>query len=129
MLFYPAADLEDANDLPPAPDGKYYFLNREDGAYFNSLYIPDFAHARHPHASPMHAESLEGLPPALVITAEFDPLCRQGEAFAERLKQAGVAVEATRYAGAIHGFATMDVPMGAQVLAQAADWLKARFSS
>jgi acetyl esterase len=129
VLIYPAADLEDANELKPAPDGEYYFLNREDGAYFNRLYLGDLARARHPHASPIHADSLQGLPPALVITAEYDPLCRQGEAFAEKLRQAGVEVEHTRYPGAIHGFVTMPVPMGRQALAQAAAWLKSRFAT
>ncbi len=128
VLIYPVADLEDANEFQPASDGRYYFLNREDGAYFNRLYLVDFAHARHPHASPMFAEALAGLPPALVITAEYDPLCRQGEAFAAKLKAAGVETTLSRYAGAIHGFATMAVPMGRQCLEEAAAWLKARFA-
>ena len=127
VLIYPAADLEDANEFQPAPDGQYYFLNRHDGAYFNSLYLVDMANARHPHASPMFAETLDGVPPALVITAEYDPLCRQGEAFAEQLKAAGVETTLTRYPGAIHGFVTMPVPMATTALTQAADWLKARF--
>ena len=126
VLIYPAADLEDANNLQPAPDGQFYVLNREDGAYFNSLYLVDFAHARHPHASPMFAEDLKGLPPALVITAEFDPLCPQGEAFARKLQEAGVETRLHRYAGAIHGFATFPTPMGRQCLQEAADWLKER---
>ena len=128
VLIYPAADLEDANDLKPAPDGEYYFLNRQDGAYFNRLYLGEVSRARHPHASPIFADALAGLPPALVITAEYDPLCAQGEAFAKALKDAGVEVDHTRYAGAIHGFVTMPVPMGRQALEQAAEWLKARFN-
>ncbi len=129
VLIYPAADLEDANEFQPAPDGNYYFLNRDDGAYFSSLYLPSPADARHPHASPMFAESVDHLPPALVITAEYDPLCRQGEAYATRLKAAGVEVEHTRYAGAIHGFVTMPAPMATEALGQVAAWLKRRFGA
>ena len=129
VLIYPAADLEDANEFQPAPDGKYYFLGRTDGAYFNSLYLGEPSQARHPHASPMFAEEVADLPPALVLTAEYDPLCRQGEAFAARLKAAGVPVAHRRYAGAIHGFVTMPVPMAREALGEAAAWLKARFAA
>ena len=128
VLFYPVTDLEATYDVPPAPDGKYYFLTKEDCAYFNDLYLPGPGDARHPHASPMFAEDVAGLPPALVITAEYDPLCRQGDAFAVRLKAAGVEVEHSRYAGAIHGFVTMPLPMGKEALAQATTWLKRRFA-
>jgi acetyl esterase len=127
VLIYPAADLEDAMEFQPAPDGGYYLLGRTDGAYFNSLYLGDPGQVRHPHASPMFAEDLSRLPPALVITGEYDPLCRQGEAFAASLEAAGVPVTKRRYAGAIHGFVSMPVPLAREALGEAAAWLKAKF--
>ena len=127
VLIYPLTDAVDADDFQPADDGKLYFFKAKDGAYFNSLYFGDMADARHPHASPVFAENVAGLPPALVLTAEYDPLCRQGETYAARLKAAGVEVDQRRYAGAIHGFISMPVPMAGEALGECAAWLKRRF--
>jgi acetyl esterase len=127
VLIYPLTDAIDAQEFQPAADGKLYFFKAHDGAYFNSLYFGDMEQARLPHASPMFAESVADLPPALVITAEYDPLCRQGEAYGARLKAAGVEVAHSRYGGAIHGFISMPLPMAAEALAECAAWLRRRF--
>jgi acetyl esterase len=66
-------------------------------------YFRDPADARLPLASPVRADDLSGLPPAHIITAEFDPLRNEGEWYARRLAEAGVEVTATRYPGAVHG--------------------------
>ena len=58
----------------------------------------------HPHLSPLFAASHRGLPPALIVTAGFDPLTDSGHAYAEKLRQAGVAVTHIHYPGMIHGF-------------------------
>ena len=126
-LIYPLTDAMDAEEFQPAPDGKLYFFKAKDGAYFNSLYFGDMTEARHPHASPMFAERVADLPPAFVLTAEFDPLCNQGEAYAARLKAAGVEVAHSRYGGTIHGFITMPLPMAAEALDEVSAWLTRRF--
>jgi acetyl esterase len=71
--------------------------------WFWRHYLARQEQGREPNASPLLAKSLADLPPALVITAGCDPLRDEGEAYARRLREAGVAVTATQYPGMFHG--------------------------
>jgi len=85
-----------------------YLLTREGMRWFAAHYLNAEADAADWRASPLRTPSLAELPPALVVTAGFDPLRDEGEAYAVRLRDAGVRVDAVCYGGMLHGF----VPMG-----------------
>ncbi|MBM7060342.1 alpha/beta hydrolase [Pseudomonas sp. UL073] len=105
-LFYPVTDGGcDSASYERFADG--YFLSRAAMQWFWQQYLSDPAQIADPLASPLRADSLAGLPPTTLLTAEFDPLCDEGEAFAQRLRDAGVSVRLQRCAGMIHGFASM----------------------
>ncbi|MBY4039244.1 alpha/beta hydrolase [Rhodococcus fascians] len=79
-------------------------LGSDDVLFFWDQYLRDVSDRTDPRATPMNAESLHGLPPAFVLTAEFDPIRDDGEAYAQRLADAGVPTKLVRYEGIIHGF-------------------------
>jgi acetyl esterase len=106
LLVYPNTDqLADDESMRAADDP--FLFNRHSVAWYRRHYLADPGGAASPLASPLRAETLAGLPPALVITAEYDPLRDQGEAYARRLADEGVQTELSRYPGMAHGFFTM----------------------
>lgn len=103
LLVYPVTDAR--FDTPSYRDnGTGHLLTRDTMMWFWDLYVPNALDRTHELASPLRADSLASLPPALVLTAEYDPLRDEGEAYANALISAGVEVTQTRYAGLIHGF-------------------------
>ena len=128
LLVYPNTDqLADDASMRAADDP--FLFNRHSVAWYRRHYLADPGDAANPLASPLRASSLAGLPPALVITAEYDPLRDQGEAYARRLAGDGVQVELSRYPGMAHGFFTMAGAVDASraAIAQAASRLRAWF--
>jgi acetyl esterase/lipase len=106
VLIYPVTD-NDLNTHSYVENATGYVLTREGMRWFWNHYLADSRQGLEPHASPLRAPSLAGLPSALVITAECDPLRDEGEAYAARLRDAGVPVTVTRYDGMFHGFVRM----------------------
>ncbi len=105
LLIYPVTDFDGAADYPSRVDNATgYFLTEEDMLWFASLYLPEGADRDDPTLSPLRAKDLSGLPPAVILTAEYDPLRDEGEAYAAALAAAGVEVHHRRAAGLIHGF-------------------------
>ena len=103
LLIYPLVDFYDQS--PSIRElAKDYFLTSEAMDWFTAMYLPSHEAGLEPNASPMHAADVRGLPPAMIITAEYDPLRDQGEAYARTLQSAGVPVELKRYEGMIHAF-------------------------
>lgn len=130
LLVYPATDYDD--DRPSAHEYAIgTLLSRSDMRWFWGHYVGSPEQGRHPYASPLNAASLEGLPPAMVITAERDPLRDQAEAYARRLEQSGVPVTIKRYQGAMHVFFQMSgvLDEGKQALADAGAALRAALHS
>jgi acetyl esterase len=108
-LLIPATDASvDTDSYHEYVTGR--FLPRAFMKYGWDLYVPDEATRNNPYVSPLRAtiQQLQGLPPALVITAENDPLRDEGEAYARKLDNAGVKVVATRYNGMIHDFVLLN---------------------
>ena len=106
FLIYPATDMR--MDWPSAErHAKQLPLTKAAMDWFIAHYLRNDADKADWRASPLRAASLKGLPPALIITAGFDPLCDEGEAYAKALRAAGVSVTYEPFGGQIHGFLTM----------------------
>ncbi|MGD8831951.1 MAG: alpha/beta hydrolase [Pseudomonadales bacterium] len=103
LLAYPVVD-HDLSRASYVENGAGYLLETETMAWFWDVYCPDPARRAEPAASPLRADSLADLPPALVLTAEFDPLRDEGHAYADALAAAGVPASAICFDGLVHDF-------------------------
>lgn len=115
LLIYPVTDFR-FQTASHKTLGENYLLTRDVIDYFTDCYLGPDANRLDWRISPALAADHRNLPPALVITAGYDPLCDEGRAYAELLQRAGNRIEYLDYAGQIHGFITMG-----RVIAQAND--------
>jgi acetyl esterase len=103
LLIYPPLDFSfETKSYEECCEG--FILTRKAMEWYWAQYLGDPAHGRNAYASPLRAEQLEGLAPALIFTAEYDPLRDEAEEYGARLVESGVSVEMVRCAGQIHGF-------------------------
>ncbi|MEU6728088.1 alpha/beta hydrolase [Nonomuraea wenchangensis] len=134
VLFYPVTDANfDTESYHDFATG--YYLNRDGMKWFWDQYTTDAGERAESHASPLRAtdEELRGLPPAIVLNGEADVLRDEGEAYAARLRAAGVDVTAVRLGGMIHDFVMLDALRGTNAARAAMDlatgalrtWLRA----
>ncbi len=125
VLIYPGTDFAgQSTSMRELSEG--HLLSAAMIRWFGECYVGETGQAANPLVSPLRAPSLAGLPPATVITAEYDPLRDEGEAYADRLREAGVSVVARRYLGMLHGFASMPyaTPVADRVIADIGQDLK-----
>ncbi|MGQ0620927.1 MAG: alpha/beta hydrolase [Panacagrimonas sp.] len=128
LLIYPCTQL--VGSTPSMiENAEGYLLERKDMEWFAGHYLNSPADGRSINASPAFATSLAGLAPALVITAEFDPLRDEGEAYGDAMRKAGVDVTVSRYDGAIHAFFSFFGIMepGRRAVDEAIRWLREQF--
>ena len=130
LLVYPVTD-RDFTTVSHRENAEGYLLTGESMQWFWDHYLNDDSEAGNAYAAPLQAKDFSRLPSATVITAEFDPLRDEGEAYAARLSAAGVDTSCTRYDGMIHGFFTMANALedGQRAVQQAGSSLRTAFAT
>jgi len=123
VMVYPVTDLSSFDTPSYREFGEDHYLTRSEMEWFRGHYLRNMEDARDPHASPLLALDLSELPPALIITAECDPLRDEGQAYAKRLEYDGVPVAYTCYAGMIHPFFSLSgaIPQAFDAIQQVAN--------
>jgi acetyl esterase len=125
MANYPIGDARFDTPSYQAYGAGGYGMTTERMAFYWSVYVPHEIDRLHPLAAPLRA-NLAGLPPVMILLAEFDVLRSEGEALVAKLRAAGVPVETETFAGAVHGFlrATGSVSKARDAMAMAGNWLR-----
>jgi acetyl esterase len=130
LLVYPAARLVGEPTPSMLENAEGYFLTAKDAEWFLGHYLAEPDQAGLVDVSPGLAQDLSGLPPALVITAEYDPIRDDGEFYAQALRAAGVDVTSSRYDGAIHGFWNFFsmLTLGRAAMDESVAWLRTKLA-
>jgi acetyl esterase len=124
VLFYPMTNYPEPQTNSFHEFNTGFYLTGKDIVWFWEQYLESSADRHNPYASPLQAKDLKNLAPALVLTAEADPLRDEAEAYAQRLEVAGIPVKVTRYKGMLHGFLAFPTPRSQEALLEASDWMR-----
>ena len=130
VLLYPGTNGREES-ASARRNGEGYLLTRKMMDFFTAQYLRSDADRTNPYFAPMKAPDHSGLPPAMVITAEYDPLLDEGEGYASKLRDAGVPVEYHMVESTIHGFVTFyqTIDSGRKMLTQIAQTLRRHFQT
>lgn len=126
LLWYPMVDYHSPPSASSLSYAEGYYLTRADTQWFWQQYLNEPTEAAQPYAVPLEASDLSGLPPALVIAAEYDPLRDGALNYAQAMAAQGVQVQQTCYAGMVHGFMAFPTPVADQALQLSVQWTRAR---
>ena len=131
LLLYPVTDYHTPGTPSYDENAEGYGLTRDTMKWFWDHYLSDPSEGAHPHASPLRAPDLSGLPSALIVTAQYDPLRDEGEFYAGKLRAAGVPTTLIRYDGVNHGFMFWVgvVDQAGAAMNEACAWLRGIFAS
>ena len=128
VLIYPATDalrsIEDSPYESVRENADAPILSASVTKSFWDHYISTEDDANNPYCSPIRANSFENLPPALIITAQYDPIRDEGEAYGKKLMENGVPTIIRRVEGAIHGFITMPIPFAYEILEEIGKFIR-----
>ncbi len=126
LLIYPVMAHPARGRRSYEENAEGYLLTREVMEFFWSSYLGLPDQARNAYVAPLEATDLNGLPPSMIITAEFDPLRDEGEEYGRRLREAGVPTDVRRFNGMIHGFFNLTgiVDGADDALGEACSWLR-----
>ena len=130
VLIYPVTDMAAIETESRREMGdKGYFMTLEDMEWMTRQYVKEESDMANPWCSPRRAKDLSGLPPAFILTAEYDPLRDEGEQYGQMLEKAGVPVKVKRYEGVIHVFIQLPGVRQASIAKEdICNWLKEVFS-